>query len=163
MGDHRPRPPNFPIRRGADRRLSTEFVTDARSERLTLVLREAGARAARFHCSDRIAVTAREKQELRSRTGADAVEMESAVVHEVCARRGIPSATLRSISDVATEDMALDFNLLATADFELSPLRLGWAILRTPSSIPGLVRLGRQSAFAARELAGVLRRVLGQG
>jgi adenosylhomocysteine nucleosidase len=86
--------------------------------------------------------------------------MESAVIHEACAARGIPCATVRSISDLAEEDLPLDFNRLATPRQTLSPWRLAMAVLRSPGCLPGLLKLGRHSAAASRSLGALLERVL---
>ncbi len=120
-----------------------------------------GARWARFHCSDHVATTAVEKAALRARMDADAVEMESGVIREACARRGIPSATIRVISDGASEDLPLDFGALLTRDDRLHFGKLAWRIVRSPKLIPGLIRLGKTTRIAAGNLAEVLVRHLG--
>lgn len=119
-----------------------------------------GAVRARFHCGSRVASTAAEKGQLRASTGADAVEMESAVIGEVCHGHGIPCATVRAISDSAGEDLPLDFNRLMTPELKISYLRLLWAILAEPKRIPGLLRLQRQTRFAAQNLGRTLRELL---
>ncbi|NDA69060.1 MAG: hypothetical protein EBY09_20920, partial [Verrucomicrobia bacterium] len=87
--------------------LAAEQVIFDADERFPLreALIGAGAAPARFHCADRVAVTAREKATLREQTGAEAVEMESGVIRRLCEERGIPSATVRVISDAADESL----------------------------------------------------------
>jgi purine nucleoside phosphorylase len=107
----------------------------------------------KFHCSDRIASTAAEKRRLRETTGADVVEMESGIIHQIARERGIRCATLRVISDVAEEDFPLDFNALQTADAKLSPLKLAAALLRSPGKIPKLIRFAHQLKPCGQALA----------
>jgi nucleoside phosphorylase len=121
--------------------------------RLGGIMEDADVLLRRFHCADRIAVTAAEKRVLHALTGCDAVEMESGHIQRLCRLRSIPCATIRTISDAAGDDLPLDFNRLLDSRQRLSPLRLAAAILRRPSSIAGLVRLGRHSKLAARNLA----------
>ena len=123
-------------------------------------LRSAGTRPAKFFCAERVATTAREKSELHTRTGADAVEMESRIIGAVCLAQGLTCVTLRAISDVAGEDLPLDFNALMTPEENLSFSRLAWSIVKAPQKIPALMRLGRHSAQAAGQLARVLNAVV---
>lgn len=122
----------------------------------------AGARQGIFHCSVRVAVKATEKAELRETTGADAVEMESSVIRTLCRDRGIPSATVRVISDAAHEDLPLDFNALMTSDQKISIKKLTMTLLKSPRSIPKLMELQRNTRMAARQLAEVLYKSLRQ-
>ena len=119
-----------------------------------------GAVPARFHCADKVAVSKEAKAELRRTTGADAVEMESAAIRALCSERGIPSATLRAISDIAGEDLPLDFNALMTHDQKLSPGKLAVALVKSPGSIPRLMQLQRNTRLAASRLAEALRLLL---
>ena len=120
----------------------------------------AGAKPAKFFCADRIATTAMEKWKLHLDTDADAVEMESAAIHAVCAERGIPCATVRVISDTAHEDLPLDFNALAKADRSIDFGKLAWAIAKSPGKIPQLMALGKKTKFAAERLAKVLEKII---
>lgn len=112
-----------------------------------------GARPARFHCVDRIAVTGAEKQKLWNETGAGAVEMESGIIRACCQKAGIPAATLRIISDPAQESLPLDFNQLQHADRTLNWAALLGQVARRPRVIPALLALQRHTAAAARTLA----------
>lgn len=123
------------------------------------VLASAGAQAVKFYCADRIATTVREKQELRGSTNADAVEMESAAIGDVCRERGLPFATVRAISDMADEDLPLDFNQLSKPDRSLDYGRLALAVAKSPGKIGALMRLQKNSQLAAERLAAVLARV----
>jgi hypothetical protein len=119
-------------------------------------LEGAGALSGKFYCATRVAVTVAEKQRLRQETGADAVEMESAVIRELCRQRKIPSATVRVISDAADENLVVDFNAMMTADYRISYFKLSRALLGSPRNIPRLITFQRQTAESSRILARVL-------
>ena len=122
----------------------------------------AGARPTTFHCSREIATNAEEKRSLRQSTGADAVEMESVIIHSVCREQKVPCATLRIILDTAEQDLPLDFNRLTTADQQLHYGKLAMAILRSPQTIPALLQLQKQTQSAANILADFLLRITAQ-
>ncbi len=135
------------------------FAADAESG-LEPVLLTAGAKPARFHCAERVAVTATEKQALREATGADAVEMESGTICAVCREQKIPCATVRVILDTAQEDLPLDFNQLMTAEQKMDYGKLALAVARSPTRISGLLKLQQQTKAAAERLGQVLTTVL---
>jgi adenosylhomocysteine nucleosidase len=116
----------------------------------------ANAKPVLFAWAERVAVTAADKARLRASTNADAVEMESAVIAHVCRDAGVDCLILRAISDTADEDLPLDFNALMTREQKLIWGKLALAILCAPHKIPALLRLGRNSALAARRLAEAL-------
>src|SRR3954468_10734498 len=142
--------------------LSTGTVVFATDEDagLTPLLLSAGACPVKFYSSDRVAITVAEKHKLWEHTGADAVEMESQIIRAICRAHTIPSATIRVISDAAHESLPIDFNVFMTAEQKLNYAKLIFSLLRSPQKIPAMLRLQRQTQLAARNLAGVLSRVM---
>jgi uridine phosphorylase len=120
----------------------------------------AGAKQAKFFCADHVATAAAEKKKMRDETGADAVEMESAAIHAVCAEKHIPCATVRVISDTANEDLPLDFNALAKPDKSLDFSKLFLTVAKSPGKIGALMELQKKSKFAAEKLAEVLAKLI---
>ncbi|HEX5220309.1 MAG TPA: hypothetical protein VFZ59_12130 [Verrucomicrobiae bacterium] len=148
---------------GLDPRLASgEVLFATEDSTLNAKLIAAGAKLAKFHCGSRIATTIAEKIELRRATGADAVEMESETVHQVCRERGIPCATVRVISDTANENLPLDFNQLSKPDLSLDFGKLFCAIANSPGKIPALLRLQKNCSTAADRLAVVLMKVVAE-
>jgi adenosylhomocysteine nucleosidase len=108
-------------------------------------------------CSDRVAVTAVEKAYLRERTGAAAVDMESAAVRRKAEEWGVPFRSVRAVSDVAGDDLPLDFNLYRDAHGRFSRGRIAMAAVSRPfRTIPGLLRLERNCRIAAEALGAYL-------
>jgi nucleoside phosphorylase len=134
---------------------SLVFSADDGLELATTLL-ELGARPVRFHCSSRVVVTSVEKQQLWKSTQADAVEMESECIRQLCRERCIPSATVRVISDSAAENLPLDFNALMTSTQDLSYLKLASELIRSPRTILPLLELQKRTTAAARQLGACL-------
>jgi len=127
---------------------------------LSPALLAAGAQPSRFHCADRVAASAKSKRTLRLSTGADAVEMESGIIRAICRENEILSATVRVISDAASEDLPLDFNRLMDADQNLNYGKLAAALVKSPGRIGALLRLKKQTQAAAEKLAQVLVKII---
>jgi len=153
-------------RRGEFHEPQTENESGARSARpsesssLREKLLATGAKPAKFFCADRIATTVDEKRKLRAETSADAAEMESEAIHDVCRERGISCATVRVISDTANEDLPLDFNQLFKSDMSLDYGKLAWAIAKSPGKIGALLKLQKRIRFAAEQLADILGKII---
>lgn len=121
-----------------------------------------GALPATFHSTQRVAVTAAEKRLLRRETGADAVEMESSAIRELCHAAGFPVMTIRVISDTADEDLPLDFNALMTPADQINWWKFARTIAFQPTLIGSLIAFQRQTRDAARQLGRVLNQVVKQ-
>lgn len=127
---------------------------------LPATLARLGALPGKFDCANRIITTVAEKQNQWRATGADAVEMESGVIRALCRERGIPSATIRVISDDSTQDLPLDFNKIAGSDGNMSYLKLARALVKSPGLVPKLMRFQRELDACSRALDGILNNLL---
>jgi adenosylhomocysteine nucleosidase len=102
---------------------------------------------------DRVAITAAEKGELRASTQAAVVEMESAAVARKAREWKMPFGCVRVVSDVADENLPLDFNRYRDADGRFSRTRIALAAMGHPFTVlPGLIRLDRNCRLAAERL-----------
>jgi adenosylhomocysteine nucleosidase len=102
---------------------------------------------------DRVAFTAREKSDLRASTGAAVVEMESAAVARKAREWDVPFGCVRVVSDVAGDDLPLDFNQYRDADGRFERTRIALAALGRPFTVlPRLVRLDRDCRRAAERV-----------
>ena len=93
-----------------------------------------------------------EKRLLGVRSGAVAVDMETAIVARLCAAAGVPFGCLRVISDDVDTPMS-EALLDVLHGGRVGPVRLPAAVLRQPSLIAELMRLGVDTRKAARRLA----------
>lgn len=127
------------------------------SEALVSLAAECGAVLAdEFYSAEHVISTAQEKKSLGNI--ADAVEMESfQIMHEARAF-GVPAIAIRSISDLANEDMPLDMDGLFNSEGRVSIPRVLGQVAMHPVAAPGLMRLGSQSKRAAESLAQFLDR-----
>ena len=103
--------------------------------------------------TDRVAVTAAEKRELRANTGAVAIEMEAAAVAGQAAEWGLPFRCIRVVSDTAADNLPLDFNLYRDSDGRFSRTRIALAAMARPFSVmPPLLEFDRNCRRAAEAL-----------
>lgn len=104
-------------------------------------------------CSiDHVAGTAEEKRALCA-DGYSVVEMEAAGVAERAEARGLPFSCVRAVTDLASEDMANDFNRSLRSDGHFATMRiLGGAVRHPAARFPELIRLQRRGTRAAQAL-----------
>jgi adenosylhomocysteine nucleosidase len=131
---------------------------DADSVRAKLLA--AGAKPVKIACVDKIASTAAEKKKIRETTGADALEMESATVQDICRERGIPCVTVRVISDTATDDLPLDFNEFLTPDKKVDMAKLMMTVAKKPWKMGALMDLQKKTKLASQRLGEVLQKII---
>lgn len=104
---------------------------------------------------DRVAATAREKAELNA-TGAGVVEMEAAAVACAAGVKGLPFYCIRVVSDSASADLPIDFNLFRRGDGSIDSRRVARHALARPQSWPALVRLAFHASRASNLLGDYL-------
>ncbi|MBM3901045.1 MAG: hypothetical protein FJ379_02975 [Verrucomicrobia bacterium] len=114
-----------------------------------------------FHESRRVIQTTAAKAELHRASACHAVDMESQTIRRISLARGIPSATIRVVSDDASEDLPLDFGALMGPDDRIDWVRLALTLLGSPSLIPRLIRFQGRLRPCADSLARALVDVLG--
>ena len=92
---------------------------------------------------------ARDKQAIGRTFEASSLDMESAAIGTMAARRGIPFFVVRSVSDRVEEDLPLDLNLFCRSSTFLQGV---WAVAKTPGIWPAFNRLRRQKNVASTRL-----------
>jgi adenosylhomocysteine nucleosidase len=98
---------------------------------------------------------AAEKRRLGEFHKADAVDMESAAVAEVCSARGVPFLAVRSVSDTVDTELSPELVRLLSGS-NVSAWKAFGALLRKPALIGEFRRLARDTRLAARNLAEAL-------
>jgi hypothetical protein len=100
-----------------------------------------------------------EKRRLGEEHGAAVADMESAAVARACQAKGVPFGCVRAVSDEV--DTPLSPRLVSLlAGGRVSALRLLGAVLRSPSLLGSLWRLGRDTRHAGERLALALGELL---
>lgn len=120
-------------------------------------------REVRFATAPAVLASAAEKRGLRERTGADAVDMETDAIREVCAAANVPLTVLRAISDGADDDLALPPDLLE--ELAARPMRsfprLAWMLASNSDLRRDFFRFARDCKKAQLALAEALEHELG--
>jgi nucleoside phosphorylase len=108
--------------------------------------------------TDEILVKASQKKSCSSR--AQSVDMESFEIVKAASAWGARSVVIRAISDAASEDLPINFNLTLSAQNEVSLAKVLMQLAKNPLALPSLVRFGRQSRRAGGLLAAFLESYL---
>jgi len=141
-------------------RLGT-VVFNSQDAAISKTLEKQGARGCNFLWTEKVAVTVAEKNRLRADSGADAVEMESQVIGDICRETNIPCSIVRVISDTALEDLPLDFNQVMTQGKRINFPKLALSIIISPGRIPKLIAFRKRTIFAAEKLGTALSELTG--
>ncbi len=106
-----------------------------------------------------IIATANAKAELHARTGAVAVDLESAAVAKLAQQHGLPFAVLRAVCDSASRDLPRAAMVALDAAGRIGAWRVGAAVLARPQQIPALIRLAGDAARARHALVTRVRAI----
>lgn len=90
------------------------------------------------------------------------LEMESHAVGTVCARRGVPFAAIRAVSDGADQDPHLDCSKIFAADMKISIMQILKAIIVEPALGRRLLQLRQDAGVAGNSLAQAVALSLGR-
>lgn len=137
--------------------LSSDRITvDGELRQLALQM---GAKHANcLFTTDQILVKASQKKSCASR--AQSVDMESFEVVKEATAWGARSVVIRAISDSATEDLPINFNLTLSNKREVSIAKVFLQLLKSPFALPALIRFGQQSRRSGELLAAFLESYL---
>ncbi|HWY05653.1 MAG TPA: hypothetical protein VNY24_02265 [Candidatus Acidoferrales bacterium] len=108
--------------------------------------------------TDEILVKASQKKSCSSR--AQSVDMESFEIVKEASAWGARSVVIRAVSDAATEDLPINFNLTLSEQKEVSLSKVLMQLAKNPLALPSLIRFGRQSKRAGALLAEFLENYL---
>jgi len=109
--------------------------------------------------SGKVVSTAAEKREIARSSGCIALDMESYSAAKAASEAGVPFLAVRAISDALDFDLPVDFNRF-TAYGKMDWPRFTLHVLAHPKTIPPLMRLGRNSRIAVKNMAEAVGRVL---
>jgi len=104
-----------------------------------------------------ILATSAAKAALHARTGAVAVDLESAAVAHAARQHGLPFAALRAVCDSASRDLPQAALVALDAAGQIGVWRVGSAVLAHPGQIPALIRLAGDAARARNMLVTRIR------
>ena len=101
--------------------------------------------------SDAPVATVAAKSELRQRTGAHLVDMESHIVARVASRHAVPFAVLRVVTDAADRALPHAAAVGMRPDGRVDLAAILRSLARNPGQLPDLIRAGldARAAFAA--------------
>ncbi|HXV01789.1 MAG TPA: hypothetical protein VG166_14945 [Caulobacteraceae bacterium] len=105
-----------------------------------------------FAASESIVGSRGEKADLRERTGAGAVDMESHLVARAAEKAGVPFAIVRTVSDSAHHDLPHAAKAGFKPDGTVDVLAVIGALFRRPSDLAPLIALARAAGQAVKAL-----------
>jgi adenosylhomocysteine nucleosidase len=108
---------------------------------------------------DEVVATPPEKEALREKYSAVAVDMETSALAEEAEAYHLPFASVRAITDTASQEL-IDCSHLVAEDGDVSKLKAGWHILTHPGDLKGMIDLGKHAKISTANLTVFLKRYL---
>ncbi|RZM35359.1 MAG: hypothetical protein EOP67_12185 [Sphingomonas sp.] len=106
-----------------------------------------------------VLATAEDKETLFGRTGALAVDLESAAVAETAARHALPFAVLRAVCDPASRSLPRAALVALDPDGRINGKAMVRELMQRPQDMVTLVVLGSDAARARRALMRRVRQI----
>jgi adenosylhomocysteine nucleosidase len=133
--------------------LARNFSDPAVLTRAERILRERRPRVVKLFTSTSIVDSIAERNEMARVAGAQAVDMETGAIADVCKVHAVPMLSLRVISDTASQPFPAPPSVLFDVERQQTNFgRLLVYLLRDPGSVWRLFRFGRQIARARASL-----------
>ena len=120
------------------------------------------ARSGSVAGGDTMIASTSEKQALRERLGADAIDMETHLVKAFAERTGTPYAVVRAVSDPAESALPRCALVGLKPNGETDALAVVRSLAQRPWELPALLRTAREAGAALRALRDA-RNLLGPG
>lgn len=111
--------------------------------------------------SSEVVATPEGKAERWQRTGAAAVDMESAAILAWASRRGCPSLVVRAVSDTARQHVPAELVGLVTLEGRLRTCRALTLVLTSPATLPKALSLRRGTGQALKSVARLIAALVG--
>jgi len=138
-----------------------DVVIDAPEDVLPSAAIPAGCRRGTIHTSKAVVTTPQGKTELFAKTGALAVDMENDIVRRAAEAAGLPFIGIRAISDEANETLDADMLGLIDKLGRIRPVAVAALLMRRPTSVMALCRLGGNTRLAVRNVTDTVVQVHG--
>lgn len=118
------------------------------------ILREllTGAHCVRLAESATIVVSASDKRTLQQRTDASVVDMETVAIAKVARQRNVPFLAIRAIADPVDMDLPQAVAHALSDEGDVILPKLLTYLIRHPSELPGLIKLGIHFKAAQKTL-----------
>lgn len=126
------------------------------SHRAAVSVAGSSGRAGCLVTTREVVQTAADKAELRARTGAVAVDMESSIILTAASAAGCPSLVVRGVSDDARQGLPRELVSLITPHGRVRRARAIALAVTHPAAIPRAIALQRSTTQALRAVARLL-------